>query len=111
MLGGYHPFDYKHFMTNFIVTTAEEKPPLPAEMAVVLEEIRKEIRRSASPWLNRKAAADYALCSTALIDDAAAKGLIKRHYFQGSTRFKKSDIDASIEAGALRRARAKQQQR
>lgn len=71
-----------------------------AEAEIILEEIRAELRKAASPWLSRQAAADYcAGRSTATIDRAADAGKIKRYYpgGDGLPAFKRKELDAWME--------------
>jgi len=84
---------------------------LPMDAAVILESLRDELARQSSPWVNRRAAAAYALCSERFIDEAADRGLLKRYWLGALPRFKKSDLDKLIEksaAPALRRGRKQQ---
>ena len=57
------------------------------------------VRQAMSPWADRQAAADYALCSTAEIDRAADADIIKRHFRGSAPLFEKSDLDAAIREG------------
>lgn len=71
----------------------------------VLEIVLSEIRRSQSPWADRKEAADYCHCSVSEIDKAANAGVIRRFFRNGTPMFRKSghpkSLDAWIENGGL----------
>lgn len=68
-----------------------------AEAQEILEELKREIHRANSPWLNRKNAALYADRSVMTIDKWANEGRIKRYKKTGDPLFKKTEIDACIE--------------
>lgn len=81
------------------------------EAAALLSEIKSELVKQSSPWLNRQSAAAYAHCSERCIDELADRGLLKRYWLGVLPRFKKADLDAVIESGAMpavRRGRKEQ---
>ena len=70
------------------------------EVAFILEELKREVRKANSPWLSRQSAADYCGgCNPVTIDRAANAGHIKR-YFRGGDGlpvFKRKELDAWME--------------
>jgi len=73
------------------------------EMRKGLEEIRNEIGRQYSPWMNANSAARYADCSPSTIHKAAAKGIITRYDQFTGPRFRKDEIDAALAGKKLKR--------
>jgi len=78
------------------------------EMRKGLEEIRNEIGRQYSPWMNANSAARYADCSPSTIHKAAAKGIIKRYDQFTGPRFRKDEIDAALQGKKLKRRNGEQ---
>lgn len=83
-----------------------------AEAEIILQEIRGELRKLTSPWMNRQDAAAYcAGRSPITIDRAADAGKIKRYYpgGDGLPAFKRKELDAwmegNVESGRGKRGR------
>lgn len=73
------------------------------EMRKGLEEIRNEVGRQYSPWMNANSAARYADCDPSTIHKAAAKGFFTRYQTVTGPRFRKDEIDAALAGKKLKR--------
>lgn len=71
-----------------------------------IEELRNEVARSNSPWMDAASAARYADCSPSSIFKAVNKGLINRYDTFCGPRFKREEIDRAMERELVGRAKA-----
>jgi hypothetical protein len=67
--------------------------------AHILEAVQQAVRGSLGPWLNRRAAADFACCSPSEIDRAANAGVFPRYMREGTPLFKREDLTAALVDG------------
>lgn len=93
-------------ISNMVANTIMKQPgaskvsPMTTEVVDELKsELRQEMRSNASPWVDRKGAAAYCLCSVQLIDKCRATGDIQTYWRAETPMFKKADLDAWIENG------------
>ena len=67
--------------------------------AHILESVQQAVRSSLGPFLNRRAAADFACCSPSEIDRAANAGVFPRYMREGTPLFKREDLTAALTEG------------
>jgi len=65
----------------------------------IVEAVQQAVRSSLGPFLNRRAAADFACCSPSEIDRAANAGVFPRYMREGTPLFKREDLTAALVEG------------
>lgn len=83
-------------------TTASVSSLMNMENALLLREIRSELRAMSAKWLNRERAADYLSTSPSTIDKWAGKGKLRKRYLGTTPVFLKEDLDALVTDQAVK---------